>query len=288
MAEALINGLYSGVIYALIALGLTIIFQPARVMNFAQGEAMVLGALVPYQVVSVWGWGWPTAIAITLVMAIAMGIVMERMIMLPVKLSGSKFAWIIATLAAALIFQALYTLAYFSVDSFRPEPLVEGRVSLGGIEIGWQQLITIVVALLIVFCYDRFLNATAYGRATQAAAHNADTSALMGIPVQRIIVLSFVIATVITAAAGLLAAPVLFIAPAAGLMFTIKGFIAAVIGGVGSPRGALVGGLVVGILDSVMRVVIGGSAGNFAVFAVMALVLVLFPSGLFGRPMVGH
>lgn len=288
MIEAIVNGLYSGVVYALIALGLTIIFQPTRVMNFAQGEALVLGALVPYQVVSIWGWGWPAAIALTLGAAIILGLVLERMIMLPVKLSGSRFAWIIATLAAAMIFQAVYTLMYFSVDSFRPRPIVDGGIQISGMSIGWQQLITITAGVGIIFAYDRFLNATTYGRATRAAAYDPDTTALMGIPVQRIIVLSFVIGTVITAAAGLLAAPVIFIAPAAGLMFTIKGFVAAVIGGVGSPRGALAGGLIVGLLDNVVRMAVGGMYGNFVVFAVMALVLVLFPAGLFGRPMIGH
>ncbi len=170
MTDAIVNGLYSGVIYALIALGLTIIFQPTRVMNFAQGEALVLGALVPYQVVSIWGWGCPAAIALTLLAAIILGLVMERMIMLPVRLSGSRFAWIIATLAAALIFQSVYTLMYFSVDSFRPVPLAQGSLSLGGFTIGWQQLLTIIAALVIVFAYDRFLSATTYGRATRAAA----------------------------------------------------------------------------------------------------------------------
>lgn len=149
-------------------------------------------------------------------------------------------------------------------------------------------MITVVAGLAIIVAYDAFLTRTTYGRATRAAAYDAPTTALMGIPVQRIIVLSFVIGTVITAAAGLLAAPVLFIAPAAGLMFTIKGFVAAVIGGVGSTRGALVGGLIVGLLDSVVRVAIGGTYGDFAVFGAMALVLILFPAGLFGRPMVGH
>lgn len=118
------------------ALGLTIIFQPTRVMNFAQGEALVLGALVSYQVVSIWGWGWPAAIAITLGAAVLLGLLMERMIMLPVKLSGSRFAWIIATLAAALIFQSIYTLLYFSVDSFRHRPILAGGLGLMSVSVG--------------------------------------------------------------------------------------------------------------------------------------------------------
>lgn len=286
--EVVLGGIYSGAIYALIALGLTIIFQPTRIMNFGQGEAMILGAAISYQVVALNGWGWPAAIALTLVGGVVMGMAMERMIMLPVKLSGSRYAWIIATLAVALIFQSVFNLFFVDVDGLRPRPIVNGKLELFGVSMGWQELLGVVVALLVVAAYDQFLKHTVYGRAIRAAAHNADTAVVMGIPVQRIIVLSFIIGTIITALAGLLAAPVLFIAPAAGLMFTIKGFIAGVIGGVGSARGALAGGLIVGVLDNVVRSMVGGSAGNFAVFAALALILIVFPAGLFGKPMESH
>ncbi len=287
-SEVLVSGFYSGAIYALVALGLTIVFQPTRIMNFAQGEAMVLGAAVSYVVVSLLGWGWPVAIVLGIVAAVIMGLLMERMIILPVRLSGSRFAWIIATLAAALIFQSLFTLRFFDVDALRPSPMIDGSLRIGGVTIEWQQLLAIVVVLVTVAGYARFLKGSMYGRAIRATAQNEDAAVLMGIPVHRIIVLSFVIGTVITALAGILASPVIFIAPAAGLLFTIKGFIAAVIGGVGSPGGALAGGLIVGLLDNVVRAAVGGSAGNFAVFIVLAVILVFFPAGLFGKPMEAH
>lgn len=286
--EAIVDGLFAGSIYALIALALAIVFQPTRIMNFAQGEAVILGAAVAYQIVALEKLGWLAALGLTVVLACVMGVLMERMIMLPIKLSGSRNAWIIATLAAALIFQSVFNLRYFDVDALRPSPVVTGGFELAGITVEWQEILAIAVALLVMGAYDLFLQRSAYGRAIRATAHSPDTSVLMGIPVQRIVVLSFVIAAVITAIAGLLAAPVIFVAPAAGLMFTIKGFTAAVIGGVGSPRGALLGGVIVGMLDTVVRSVVGGSAGNFAVFAALAVILVVFPSGLFGKPMEAH
>jgi branched-chain amino acid transport system permease protein len=283
-----IDGLFSGAIYALVALGLAIVFQPTRVMNFAQGEAVVLGAAVAYQVVALWRWGWPAALAVTVLLGLAMGVLTERMVMLPVKLSGSRFAWIVATLATAMIFQSLFTLRYYNVDALRPAPILSGGFEVFGEPISWQQVLAIVVAVVVMAGYDVFLRATAYGRAIRAASHNGDTAVLVGVPVQRIVVLSFVIAAVICALAGMLAAPVLFIGPAAGLLFTIKGFIAAVIGGVGSPRGALLGGLIVGLLDAVVRNLASASAGNFVSFALLALILVIFPSGLFGKKMEAH
>ncbi|MCC5577320.1 branched-chain amino acid ABC transporter permease [Microtetraspora sp. AC03309] len=286
--EAIIDGLFAGSVYALVALALAIVFQPTRIMNFAQGEAVILGAAVAYQIVALEKLGWAVTLGVTIVLAALMGLLMERMIMLPVRLSGSRYAWIIATLAAALIFQSLFNLGYFDVDALRPNPVVAGGFQVAGITVEWQEALTIVVALAVMAGYDLFLRRSTYGRAIRATAHSSETSVLMGIPVQRIVVLSFVIGAVITAIAGMLAAPVIFVAPATGLMFTIKGFTAAVIGGVGSPRGALVGGMIVGVLDTVVRSVVGGSIGNFAVFAALAVILVVFPSGLFGKPMEAH
>ncbi|MFD2354576.1 branched-chain amino acid ABC transporter permease [Nonomuraea ferruginea] len=286
--EAIIDGLFAGSIYALVALALAIVFQPTRIMNFAQGEALILGAAVAYQIVALEKLGWAAAIGLTIVLACVMGVLMERMITLPIKLSGSRNAWIIATLAAALIFQSVFNLGYFDVDALRPSPIIPGGFEVAGMTIQWQELLTIVAALAVMGLYDQFLRRSAYGRAIRATAHSSDTSVLMGIPVQRIVVLSFVIAAVISAVASLLAAPVIFVAPAASLVFTIKGFTAAVIGGVGSPRGALIGGMIVGLLDTIVRSLVGGSIGNFAVFAALAVILVIFPSGLFGKPMEAH
>ncbi len=121
-----------------------------------------------------------------------------------------------------LIFQSLFNLGYFDVDALRPDPVIAGGFEIAGVSVEWQELLAIVVALAVMAGYDLFLRRSVYGRAIRATAHSSDTSVLMGIPVQRIVVISFVIAAVITAVAGLLAAPVIFIAPATGLIFTIK------------------------------------------------------------------
>lgn len=287
MTQVWVDGLFTGATYALIALGFAIVFQPTRIMNFAQGESFILGAAVGFQVVSLWAWGWAAALVVTVALGIVMGLLMERMIMLPVRLSGSRFAWIIATLAAAIIFQAIFGLVYTD-DTLRPGPTLPGDLTVLGAAVSWQRLLVVVVALAIMVAYDRFLRGSVYGRAIRATAHDADTAVLMGVPVKRVIVLSFVISSVITALAGLLAAPVLFVEPASGLLFTVKGFTAAVIGGLGSPRGALVGGLLIGLLDAVVRNLFDATAGNFVVFAALALILVAFPAGLFGRPIEAH
>lgn len=286
--DVIVDAVFIGSVYALVALGLAIVFQPTRIMNFAQGEALVLGAAVAYQVVALNKWGWPAALLLTVALGVVMGLAMERMIILPVSLSGSRFAWILATLAVALIFQSVFNLRYIDVDALRPTPFIEGELVIFGVRAQWQEVFAIAVALAVVVAYDLYLHRSTYGRAIRAVSHNADTAVIMGIPVRRVVVLSFVIGTVITALAGMLAAPVIFIAPATGLLFTIKGFIAAVIGGIGSPRGAIIGGLIVGFLDTIVRSTVSGAAGNFAVFIALAVILVLFPAGLFRKPLEAH
>ncbi len=286
-AQALVDGVFSGSIYALIALSLTITYQPTRIMNFAQGEAFVLGGAVGFVAIGKMHIPWPLALVIMIVAAAIMGYIMERMVMLPVQLSGSRFAWIIATLAAALIFQAIWTMNFVGdVLSFKP-PL-DKSYSIAGAVMDFQQIAAIVISLGIIIAYDQFLRRTLLGRAIRATAHNSDTATILGIPTRRIIVGAFMLSTVVVAVAGFLWVPEIGINPASGLAFTIQGFTAAVIGGVGSPRGALLGGLIVGLLASFADAIFGGLSANIGVFLALGLILVLRPAGLFGKPMEGH
>lgn len=283
----IVEALYVGAVYALIALGFTIIFSPTRVVNFAQGEYLILGAAGAYQLQAVWGWHPLAMLAAVIVAAALLGAITERMIMLPVRLSGSRFAWIIATLAAAIILQAGFAITFPSA-LLRPPPLMAGAVTLGPVVVTYQQLIIIVGALSIMGAYEQFLRRSAYGKAIRAAAEDADTTSLMGVNVAGVVVSSFVLSAIITAIAGVLAAPTIFIEPAAGLLFTIKGFVAIILGGMGSARGALLGGLLIGVLDTLVRSLVGATAGNMIVVAALAVILLVFPSGFYGKPLEAH
>jgi branched-chain amino acid transport system permease protein len=276
-------GLFSGAVYSLVSVGLTIIYLPTRVLNFAQGQAVVLGAIVAFQVVAIWRWGWLAGVVVLLISALLMGTLTERLTMVPAKRSGSKFGWIIASFAVTMVFEALFSLGYMNAPALSADPLLPGSVTLAGGRTTWQALLTIAVAVVVTLGYVALLRFTRHGMAIRAIYHDRSSALLMGIPVDRIIFLSFAAGVCVTASAGLLAAPELFILPAAGLLFTIKGFIAVVIGGLGSPIGALTGGLIVGVLDTVVRSQFNGAIGNFAVFALLALVLLFFPRGLFGK-----
>jgi branched-chain amino acid transport system permease protein len=282
-----IDGIFAGSVFAIIALSMTIVYQPTRIMNFAQGEGFILGAALGYQFIGVWHWPLVKALVGLVIAAVVMGFIMERMIMLPVQLSGSKFAWIIATLAAALIFQSAFNLKWVNV-TFSYFDFVEKDISIAGSKLSVQKLIVILFMLLIYAANELFLKKTLWGRSIRAIAHNPDTSTILGIPTKPVIKMGFITGTVVIAAVGFLAAPVIIVAPAAGLFYTIQGFTAGIIGGVGSAKGAVVGGLTIGILDSVVRSWLGGTWGLFSTFFVLALILILKTNGFFGKRVEGR
>lgn len=282
-----IDGIFVGSIFALVALSMTIVYQPTRIMNFAQGEGFILGAALGYQFIGVWKWPLVTALIVLIAVATIMGFIMERMVMLPVQLSGSKFAWIIATLAAALIFQSIFNIRWVNV-SFSYFDFFDKDIPIFGATLSIQKLLVIVSVAVIYVANELFLRRTLWGRSIRAIAHNPDTSTILGIPTKPVIKLAFITGTVVIAICGFLAAPVIIVAPAAGLFYTIQGFTAAIIGGVGSAKGAVVGGMVIGILDSVVRSWLGGTWGLFSTFLVLAAILVLKPTGFFGKRVEGR
>jgi branched-chain amino acid transport system permease protein len=282
-----IDGLFAGSVFAIIALSMTIVYQPTRIMNFAQGEGFILGATVGYLALGIWKWPLWLALLLLIASSVVMGFVMERMIMLPVQLSGSKFAWIIATLAAALIFQSLFNLGLIGA-SLSYNELWEKNFQFFGAQIAFQKLLVFGFMIFMVITHDQVLRRTLWGRSIRAIAHNPDTSTILGIPTKPVIKIAFAIGTLTVAIIGFLAAPVIIIEPASGLFFTIQGFTAAIVGGVGSPRGALAGGLVIGILDSVVRSTLGGTWGLFSTFIALALILIIRPNGFFGKRVEGR
>jgi branched-chain amino acid transport system permease protein len=284
----LVDAITVGSVYALIALGFTIIFAPTRVVNFAQGEMFILGAAVMFQVTAVWGWPLWSAFAVLLPVMVAMGVLQERMIMVPVRRSGTRYAWIIATLAGALIFQNVFVQYFIPITSLKTEPFLTGSFSLFGTDVSYQKVLLVVGALAVMLVYDQFSKRTLYGKAIRAAAHDADTASLMGIGVRWVVLVSFVISALITGFAGFLTAPVLIVEPGFGLVFTVKGFGAAVIGGVGSAQGALLGGLIVGLLDAVVANQVSPSLSNMLVIGLTILLLLTFPKGILGREAVDH
>lgn len=281
------QALYLGGVYALIALGLTISYSSTRVVNFAQGEYFVFGAGVAYYMQSVKGQPAWVALLVLLAGSAVFGLVSERAIMLPIYRSGIHYAWIISTLAVALTMQSVYS-KVFEGALLRPPPLVDGAMDVFGGRVAYQVVIVIGAAVIIMVAYDQMLRRTSYGSAVRATAQDPDTASTFGISVRGIVVTSFVVSAMITAVAGMLVSPVLFIEPTVGLTYTTSGFVAMVIGGLGSVRGAIVGGFVVGILNALVVNLIGPNYGQITVVCVLAVILLVRPTGLFASPSAAH
>lgn len=286
MGSIVWSGLVDGAVFALLALGFNIIFSTTRILNFAQGEFLALGALLSYSLTVDHHLPVPAALACVVLAMVAMGLVVERLVVLPVRLSGSSYAWIIATIAVAVTAENAMVVP-FGRDPVRPPSLVAGNAfTLSGAPESWQTVLIIVAALVIVGLYEAFLAFTIYGRALRATAHSLDTTELMGIDTGLVIKASFVVSAIITGIAGVLVAPVTFADTSMGLRYTISGFVAVIVGGMGSSLGALLGGFLLGLVTAVAAVRISPGWADVIAYAVLGLVLLLRPNGIVARAAV--
>jgi branched-chain amino acid transport system permease protein len=281
------QALYLGCVYALMATGLTITYSATRVINFAQGEYFVFGAAIAYVMQSVYH--LPVWVAALTVIAGGglLGLVSERAIMLPIERSGIHFAWIISTIAVALILESIYGNVFTSAV-LRPPPTVGGSVTIFGAPVSLQIFVVIIAAFAIMAVYSQFLRRTVYGSAIRATAHDPETTSSFGVSIRTVVVVSFVISAVITALAGMLVSSILFITPTVGLSYTTSGFVALVLGGLGSSRGAIVGGLIVGLLNALVVNLIGPNLGQIVTVSILAVILIVRPTGIFASPVASH
>ena len=283
MGSIVWSGLVDGAVFALLALGFNIIFSTTRILNFAQGEFLALGALLSYSLTVDHHLPVPAVVACVVLAMIAMGLVVERLVVLPVRLSGSSYAWIIATIAVAVTAENAMVVP-FGRDPVRPPSLVAGNAfTLNGAPESWQTVLIILAALVIVGLYEAFLAFTIYGRAFRATAHSLDVSELMGIDTGLVIKASFVVSAIITGIAGVLVAPITFADTSMGLRYTISGFVAVIVGGMGSSLGALVGGFLLGLVTAVAAVEISPGWADVIAYTVLGLVLLLRPNGIVAR-----
>ncbi len=285
--QAIISGVAIGAIYALVAIGYNLIYATTKILNLAQGEFLAIGALVAFQLEVEYKWPLPLALLGLIAIMVICGYIVEKMVMIPTKLAKSSFGWIISTLAVALIIRNGLTLPIlpFGTEARVPPPLVKGvlDVNFGGISVGisWQRILILVFAVVLMVAVELFLTRTFIGKAIQATSNNSAVASLMGIPVNWIISLSFILSAVITGLAGFLIAPLTGADAYMGLDLGIKGFVAAVLGGMGSPRGAILGGFLIGLLEQIcVSIFSSANVANILVYSVLALVLLLKPTGL--------
>ena len=294
----LINGISMGSIYAIIALGYTMVYGIAKMLNFAHGDVIMVGAYVSFYVTSFatgsllgdtpssFATGAAALVSVLIAMAVCtvLGVVIEGLAYRPLRQAGSLAVLITAIGVSYFLQNAAQILFSDNPENFNP--VVSGQLTLfgGQLRISYVALLTVVACIVIMLALTTFTSKSKMGKAMRACSEDRGAAQLMGINVNRTISMTFAIGSALAAVAGVLLcsySPVL--KPTTGSMPGIKAFTAAVFGGIGSIPGAFLGGLLLGIIEAMAQAYISTQLSNAILFAVLIVVLLVKPSGLLGK-----
>lgn len=283
--DLLVGGLTAGSLYALVAMGFNILYRPTNVFNFAQGDLVMLGAMLGATVMTVLGMPWFVGAALAMLAVAVLAFVEERIAVAPVlNRSASGHGWVITTLAVSMIFANLVGLAWGPdpIAVRPPAPLSTETFDLLGANVSSYQIAIVVLTLALILGVEAFYGTRA-GKAVLAVAEDRDAALLRGINPNRLSSWSFFLGGAIAALTGVLAAPLLYASTGLGPALLLKGFAAAAVGGIGNNRGALLAGYIIGIAEALAAAVLSPGYQLAATFAVMLIILLIRPHGLFGR-----
>ncbi len=282
----LINGLSLGSVYAIIALGYTMVYGIAKMLNFAHGDIIMVGAYIIYYSMTSFGIDPILSIVISMVLCTVLGVVIERVAYRPLRNASSSLAVLITAIGVSYLLQntallmfSANTKTFSSVVAIAPIKLFDGQLTISG-----EAIVTIAVCIVIMVGLTLFVNKTKAGQAMQAVSEDKGAAQLMGINVNGTIALTFAIGSALAAVAGaLMCSTYPNLTPYTGTMPGIKAFVAAVFGGIGSIPGAMIGGLLIGIIEILGKAYISSQLADAIVFAVLIIVLLVKPTGILGK-----
>ncbi len=281
--QILFWGLYAGCIYILLATGLNLIFGVMKIVNFAHGEFLMIGAYITLLFLALTGFNPYVLLLASMPMVIGIGIMVERLCFRPILGTG-KLNEIFVSLGLIYIFQNGVALIWTDEWKTIPSPFVDITVSIGSLKLPLDYLIIIILTVGILAGLHIFLRKTSLGRAIRATSQNRKAAMLMGINVERMDMLSFGIGTGLAAGAGTLwAVSGQVFNPYMGSIPAIKTFAIVILGGLGSIPGAIVGGLLLGITENIATFTLGGAWKDAISFILLIVVLIIRPTGIFGE-----
>jgi branched-chain amino acid transport system permease protein len=277
-AQQALNGLVTGSVYSLVALGLTLIYGTMQVPNFAHGQLFMLGAYLAYALTRSGLHYWLAMLAAVAAIAV-LGVVLERLVFRPLR-HAPHLNSMIAALGLMLFLEAVAQNIWG--EEFRHmESPYGGVVSVFGLLVTSHRLILVAAAAVLMTALMLFLTRTLAGSAIRATAQNAEGALLVGIDTNRVATTTFAISAALAAFAGVLIAPISLVYPSMGAMITLKAFVIVVLGGMGSVPGALVGGYLLALAESLGGTYVSATYQDLVAFAVLALVFTFKPTGLF-------
>jgi len=282
LLQLALSGIAIGCVYALVALGFVLIYKATETVNFAQGELMMLGGFFAYTATALMGWPYWAAIVFAVLVMALFGMGIERIVLRPV-LGQAQFTVVMVTIGVGYVMRGVVSMVPgWGTDTYKiANPFADRVINIGGAAISLEQLMIIVMTAALCAVLFLFFRFTRIGVAMQASSQNQLAAYYMGIPVRRINTLIWGLSAAVATFAGILLAPLTFVHANMGFI-GLKAFPAAVVGGFGSIPGAIVGGLVIGLVESFAGYYLPEGFKDIAAYIVVLLVLIFKPSGLFG------
>jgi len=280
----LVNGISLGSIYALIALGYTMVYGIAKMLNFAHGDIIMVGGFTVFTAMSTeWCPVW-LSVVIGILVCTVLGVVVEKVAYKPLR-NASPLAVLITAIGVSYLLQNVALIIFGSAaQSFTSVVKNAAPVTIGGVTISMETIISIVVSVIIMVCLTFFINKTKAGKAMLAVSEDKGAAQLMGINVNSTISLTFAIGSALAGVASvLLCSSYPQISPYTGSMPGIKAFVAAVFGGIGSIPGAMIGGILLGVIENLSKAYISSQLSDAIVFLVLIIVLIVKPTGIMGK-----
>lgn len=280
----LVNGISLGSIYALIALGYTMVYGIAKMLNFAHGDIIMVGGFTVFTAMSTeWCPVW-LSVVIGIIVCTLLGVIVEKVAYKPLR-NASPLAVLITAIGVSYLLQNVALIIFGSASqSFTSVVKNVAPVTIGGVTISMETIISIVVSVIIMVCLTFFINKTKAGKAMLAVSEDKGAAQLMGINVNSTISLTFAIGSALAGVASvLLCSSYPQISPYTGSMPGIKAFVAAVFGGIGSIPGAMIGGILLGVIENLSKAYISSQLSDAIVFLVLIVVLIVKPTGIMGK-----
>jgi branched-chain amino acid transport system permease protein len=283
--QQLINGLQLGFVYALIALGYTMVYGIVRLINFAHGDVFMVGAYLGFFALAGWRLPWPLAIIVAMFGCGLLGVFIERVAYRPLR-NAPRISALITAMGVSLFLEYFTSLRFVFGPDYRafPRPFAVTTINLGGVTVSNIQLIVFGTALVLMLALYWFVNRTRTGLAMRAVSFDHNTARLMGINVDFIISVTFGLGSALAGAGGVLygiAYPQIH--PFMGVMPGLKAFVAAVLGGIGVIPGAMLGSVIMGLVETFTSAYISSTLRDAVAFAVLIVVLLVRPAGILGR-----
>ena len=282
----LVNGLSLGSIYALIALGYTMVYGICKMLNFAHGDVIMVGAYTLSIAMSTLHFPPFLSIIISMLVCALLGVTIERIAYKPLR-QASPLAVLITAIGVSYFLQSSALLIFGSTQRSVESAVKVPNVTVGDFTISGNAIFTLAITIVLMICLTWFINKTMTGKAMLAVSEDKGAAQLMGVNVNKTIAVTFLIGSALAAVAGVLyIASYGFVGPYTGSLPGIKAFVAAVLGGIGSVPGAMLGGILLGIIESLSKAYISTQLADAIVFGVLIVVLLVKPTGLLGKKVI--